>query len=310
MAYKRDPITDKESLKTLRLSPSSINTFNNCELKWYYQYILAKTTNPTIPLIRGTVVHYVLENMFKHRFVPSGEAFRPFMIDGAKKMLNKQWDIEFKDAAFNKEDLDLAKEESHIMVERFFKRFCDNVQLGIKFKKYQNETQGYYYTKPKFKELWLDDQFQATFNEKWKRIDKKTDKKIPLDDSLILGGWIDAVDKDFDGNIILVDYKTSSLYRNAINDDYVLQLAIYAYLWWKQTGKIPTYGAINYLKYDQSFYILVTPSLIQKAITAVKRVRSRLIENGLNEKKYMKNETRLCEWCSFKNECMRRDLNE
>src|SRR3990167_9279298 len=45
-------------------SPSSINTYRQCPSKYYYQYIEELPTKPSIHLVRGHVVHEVLENFF------------------------------------------------------------------------------------------------------------------------------------------------------------------------------------------------------------------------------------------------------
>ena len=247
MVYKRDPITDAEKLKELRISPSSINTYRKCPRRWFHEYILALQGPQTIALVRGNVVHFVLEEMFKQRFVPTGEAFRPHMMDKAKKIFDKEWLDKVPSLELETEEYDRNYNESLYMIERFFKRFCDNVQDGIKAKRYSNETQGYYFTRPAFKELWIDDQFEIKFNEKWKSEYTKKEDRKPLDNPLNVGGFIDSVQKDFDGNQMLIDYKTSTKYQNVLSDDYTLQLAIYAYLWQRQTGKLPTYVAINYL---------------------------------------------------------------
>ena len=45
-------------------SPSSINTYKQCPRKHFYQYILNLPTKPSIYLIRGSIVHEVLEKFF------------------------------------------------------------------------------------------------------------------------------------------------------------------------------------------------------------------------------------------------------
>src|SRR3989338_6780202 len=45
-------------------SPSSINTYKQCPRKYFYQYILKLPTKPSICLIRGSIVHEVLEKFF------------------------------------------------------------------------------------------------------------------------------------------------------------------------------------------------------------------------------------------------------
>ena len=195
-------------------------------------------------------------------------------------------------------------DESVLMVERFINKFCDTIQSQIKVKKLTSESQGYYFMRPTFKELWIDDQFKIHLNEKYK---KKADRKEKeaLEDSMNVGGFIDSVQKDFEGNIILVDYKTSNKYKNVLSDEYVLQLGIYAYLWQKQFGKLPYMVCINYLKFDESYYILVTPSLIADAKAKILSMRNQIVDFKLDEEKYYKKESKLCDWCGHKEHCLK-----
>ena len=305
MNFKRNPILTVEALKSLRISPSSLNSFFGCPRRWFQEYVKALTTKTTIHLIRGNIVHKTLEDVFKTRFYPSGESFRPAIMKKAIGIFEHYWKVDFKDFEFDKEDTEQETrfyDESKFMVERFANKFCNNIQDGIKAKKFSSESQGYYYTRPTFKELWIDDQFKINFNDKWKKV--KSEDKVPMKNSLTVGGFIDSVQKNFNNDIILVDYKTSSKYKNVFSEEYMLQLGIYAYLWQKQTGKLPKYVAVNYLKYDESYYLLVTPSLVKEAVTKIKLMRTLLTEFGLDEEKYYKKETKLCDWCSFQDKCM------
>ena len=55
----------------MRLSPSKINTYMKCPREFYYKYIAKIPEKKTIHLFRGTLVHAVLEDLFKKqpRFV-------------------------------------------------------------------------------------------------------------------------------------------------------------------------------------------------------------------------------------------------
>ena len=174
------------------------------------------------------------------------------------------------------------------------------IQDGIKYGQFDGELRGYYFTRPKFNEQWIDDQFKV--DEKFKSL-KKDGEKIPHETTLNVGGFVDAILKDFDHNMILVDYKTSKKYKNAIPEDYVRQLSIYAYLYWKQQGKLPSLVAINYLRYGETFYIMVTPSLIKKAIADIETMRSKIVKWKLNKEEYYCNESKFCDWCAFQDRC-------
>ena len=45
-------------------SPSSINTHKQCPRKYWYSYVARLPSKPSIHLVRGTIVHAVLEKFF------------------------------------------------------------------------------------------------------------------------------------------------------------------------------------------------------------------------------------------------------
>ena len=302
MVYKRKEINNVEDLKTLRLSPSSINSFNQCPRRWFFDYIEHRPTKASIHLARGSAIHKALEELFFIKQIPSGEEFRNTLQERGRNLLKTAWKENVDVVELKKDEKDLFYEQTSKMLTRFVDRFCNNIQDGIKMKKFGSERQGFYYTKPIFRELWLDDQFETDWMGKPLLDDKS--EKIPRKDALFVGGFIDSVQKDFDNNINLIDYKTSNKWKNTFPKEYMLQLAIYAYLWETTRGSMPTYVGINFLKYDESYYMFVTPSLIKEAIYEIKKIRNSLIDFGMDKEKYFKKETKLCDWCSHKCVCL------
>ena len=60
--------TKKWEPSFMRLSPSKINTYHKCPREFYYKYIAKIPEKKTIHLFRGTLVHAVLEDLFKKQF--------------------------------------------------------------------------------------------------------------------------------------------------------------------------------------------------------------------------------------------------
>ena len=56
----------------MRLSPSKINTYYKCPREFYYKYIAKLPEQKTIHLFRGTLVHQILEDLFKKEFKKNG----------------------------------------------------------------------------------------------------------------------------------------------------------------------------------------------------------------------------------------------
>ncbi len=47
------------------MSPSKINTFHKCPRDFYYTYVEKRKTEPSIHLVKGSVVHKVLEDFYR-----------------------------------------------------------------------------------------------------------------------------------------------------------------------------------------------------------------------------------------------------
>ena len=52
----------------MRISPSKINTYLKCPREFYYNYIAKLPQKKTVHLFRGTLVHQILEDLFKKQF--------------------------------------------------------------------------------------------------------------------------------------------------------------------------------------------------------------------------------------------------
>src|SRR5690606_34916080 len=99
------------------------------------------------------------------------------------------------------------------MLRMFIRRLCDQIFNLVDSKKANNAGHALNLLRPKFREIYLKD---TKYN---------------------VGGYIDSVLIDsFSNQTILVDYKTSSKFKNKLNDAYTRQLAIYAYLYKDNNG--------------------------------------------------------------------------
>ena len=67
---------------SMRLSPSKINTFRKCQREFYYKYIEKLPEQKTIHLFRGTLVHAILEDLFKTKLEVSRHGKRGTRMNG------------------------------------------------------------------------------------------------------------------------------------------------------------------------------------------------------------------------------------
>lgn len=238
MKSKKKSTKEKDS--RLRLSPSAINTYYRCPRVFYYNYILKKRTPPNIHLYKGSFVHKVLEDMFDStRYVDPEEYV-------AKAMT--KWKIP-RAIMKRLDDPTHHTNEAKKMLELFAKRLEDKLDMVAMEKKING------------------------INHAWNMVRPKMREQRIYDDELHLVGVIDSIEKDYNDNVYLVDYKTSKLYRNTMKESYIRQVKIYAYLYFKEFGEMPDYVAVNYLRYGEIFIVPVYDAMLDEVRDIVNEVR-------------------------------------
>ena len=204
------------------------------------------------------------------------ESFKQEILDAAMVLLSKHWDLSsLEDFPKDKEAFFLN--ESKQMVVNFVDRFTMQMKITLDSGKAKDVSHAYNLLKPKFREHYYKSEV------------------------INVQGYIDAIEEDFDGNVALIDYKTSTKYKNLLSEDYRRQLAIYALLYKLEEGKLPAVVGVHFLKYGEVFYVYVTPSLLSWANHEIEKVKLGTKTQDLQA--YCKNETKLCNWCDFYDYC-------
>ncbi len=258
-------------------SPSSINTYNHCPRKYYYNYIKKLPTKPSIHLIRGKVTHSVLENFFKikvHKLPEENFMFvlKVFINDVLKQCWG-QSDGEFNKLPLTKPQLEFYFNETKDMVNNWHGRFLRKLAVEMK---------------------------EHSFPSAFDRLTPKTEVHYESKQHGV-HGYIDAVHEK-DGEVVLMDYKTSK--RAKISPEYRLQLAIYAMLYGEKHGMLPNKVAVDFLKHDE-IHIDVDEELVAHA-----RSESELIHintQTTDKSVYPMKPGYLCRWstgeCDFFSNC-------
>ena len=211
--------------KELRLSPSSINTFLRSPRLFYYQYILGMKSPPNIHLYKGSFVHGILEDLF------SGGRYIDPKVYCTTRM--NDWNPPQAIIQHMKEG---ETEENHRnetakILQVFATRLTEKIEMILLEGKARDKNHAWNLIKPKLREHKIFD----------------TERNVV--------GIIDSVETNFDDEVYVMDYKTSKLYKNTMSTEYVRQIAIYAYLFKKEFGKLPQYVGINYLRYGETYMI-------------------------------------------------------
>lgn len=252
-------------------SPSSINTYCNCPRKYWYIYINGEKMKESLPLIKGSAVHSILDRFFEPKY------YKKNIKDNLNALLNKELAYRQQRHKLSEEDIVVMKGELKFIVNLFLSRveqLLDSVMLDGKI---NSKSHAWNLIRPKFREVKL------------------------VNDELGLQGIIDSIEETFDGKIIITDYKTSKLYGNKISEDYARQLALYALLYFKEHGTLPDYTAINYLRYGTVFLIPTNYATLEKAENVLKEVQCNTTEKEMD--KYPIKKHKLCDWCDFKDRC-------
>ena len=127
------PKKETQLLKFARIqSPSSINTYKQCPRKYYYSYIKKLQTLPSIHLIRGKIVHSVLEDFFKLNVDHISEETYDFEL---KVILNeifkKHWSTNRSSLSLlnlSEAELKHYHDESKVMVNNFHSMFMNKLK--------------------------------------------------------------------------------------------------------------------------------------------------------------------------------------
>ena len=251
-----------------RISPSSINTFEHCPRKYYFSYIDKKPKAKTIHLLKGSIVHRVLE-IFFGGYKKDGkkyiiELFKKEWVDNKEKL---------KQLELPAQELHLGKKDAYKMIINYYNKYRTNANDLIEAGKAENERHAFFLLKPQIKELWVEDV------------------------SLHCGGFIDRIHKDFDGVVTLGDYKTGKKYGIGLPRDARRQISIYGLLYVNQTQVVPDFVSIIFLRYGEEYLLEVTPSLLKYARNTILEVWGKTRSVDLSD--YPKKEGKLCGWCDF-----------
>ncbi len=261
-------------------SPSSINTFKQCARKYYYQYILKLPTGESIHLLRGKLVHSVLEKFYEiDSKTISKENHREQLSFYIKNLFNAYWsknEKAMRKCLESDKQLEFYYEESAMMMANWLTNFFRKIEPLFEAMSFQEAFES-------LKPLAIEEEFK--------------------DEQLQVRGFVDYIEEE-NGKIRIMDYKTSKSFH--ISDEYRLQLGIYALLYEKQHGQKPHEVGIWFLK-DKEVTIPVTQELIDNARKEIEQIH--LSTNSDKIEDYPVTITPLCKWktgqCDFYDFCVK-----
>lgn len=251
-------------------SPSSIITYKQCPRLYYYRFIEKHKSFPHIDLIKGNVVHSTLQNFFNEKPPLSERSYNQWAHETLRK----------------------------IFIEKWRKRKKEIRLLGLS----NSELENHYSDGLEMLNHWLED-FFVRINKTGKKFKEAFEQLKPLTETEVyvreydIRGYIDVIDKS-DGEVKIIDYKTSSTFD--ISKENKLQIAIYAYLYYKKYGVMPDKVGIYFLR-EKLHLISVDKSLINFAEKECKEIYEKTKSRDIKD--YPQNEGYLCKALGGKCPC-------
>ena len=179
------------------------------------------------------------------------------------------WDVH------TKEEMDSMYKETEALLQNFVDSVDKKLTEMVSWKIYKNKQQAWNAVAPKYAEKWVKSKEYA------------------------IVGVVDVVCNDFDGGTTLLDYKTSKRYGAYLPEEYYRQLIIYAFLYTLEMGEMPNFVGVNYLRFDDTFFVKVNQNVLDEAKDLIKMVHDCIKEREEYEDSYEQKPQNLCKWCSF-----------
>lgn len=250
--------------KPYGVSPSRVNQIETCPRQYQYTTIERLPERKKMATYRGTVFHAILEEMFLRTVESPQERTIELTMDIMRELLP---DL-LSDEICAEMELDTAGRAS----------------LVADLAKYIRT----YFT--------MENPTEVTTEG----IEIQVDTDMG---GFTLRGILDRLDRDPDGSLVIVDYKTGKVPQDRYKASATLPAKIYAYLCEKHLGERPTKIRLLYVQFGKTLTLDVTDDDV---IYAEKRVREawNKIENWFEAGYFPPIKNNLCEnWCSFKSIC-------
>lgn len=126
--------------------------------------------------------------------------------------------------------------------------------------------------------------------------------EINMSELIYLHGYIDRLDIAATGEVRVVDYKTGKSPKPGWEEKALFQLSIYALIYWRNFGTIPTLLQLIYL--GDGRMIKNSPKEADLIRTERKLLSvAEEISDSIEQDRWVPRKSRLCDWCSFKGIC-------
>lgn len=255
--------------KPYGVSPSRVNQIETCPRQYQYSTIERLPEAKKMATYRGTVFHEILETMFLRTL----ETPQDRTVELALEIMRELFPTLVGKEIAQEMELD------EIGVQTFARDLAKYIRT--------------YFTMENPKEI-------TTEGIEIKIDHEMVDSKM---DTFLLRGILDRLDRDPNGDLVIVDYKTGKVPQDQYKASATLPAKIYAYLCREALGETPKQIRLLYVQFGKTLTIDVTDDDIDYAEKRVREAWEKIM--GWFDAGYFPPQANnLCEkWCSFKEIC-------
>lgn len=279
------------------ISPSQLNTFNNCEYLWFLEKCMGIRQPPNAAMTRGTAYHEAVEKLWEYNVnttlkggeerSPDGTMVEPHAVpfnlgDQDEKVRRavvtpfgssfKRHGIKCFEEAWAKNrakvSQDLEKYDSlHDSSLRAFLQYVDKSILAIES---------------------LVEEREHTYPSAYQKVRPWMRERKVYSKAKTEVGVLDYAYNTADGRLI-GDWKTGHPFGVGHNPEYANQLMFYCYLDQDQNDMVPSFAEINYVLHGLQVRYAITSADIDSIRYQILRMRERIREVQKGGSSYVKN---------------------
>jgi len=263
------------SWKVKKYFPTQLTTYQQCPLKYKCSRdpeIRDKYRQPTPQLYMGSCVHDALEHFFDISKVPVGER----TYERLEALLRRAW-----------AGVDLSPWKRDQRKEERKRVFGDDRDLEASWgKKALNLLYRYYLIADRTVVPFTAEQFH----------------EAKLESGIVIAGKIDRIDRQEDGSLKVIDYKTGKPPFKRDDESIAeedLQLSMYAMVVMKKYGVPVTRCSLVFLAHDEE--VGFSPSM--EMLAAKAKVIEEVVTQIESDTEFAPRENNLCPWCEYREIC-------
>lgn len=272
------PVEDTDRGKLLTVSYSKLSLFENCAYRYKLKYIDGNYANSkTLALELGTILHKGLEIKGRNKIEGQDvdyDYIKTSVVEGCEEKNDKS-------TAFLPGTNDIKK------------RYMEDWMT-------KDENTGFNYNDKM--EVYLNSVIQSRMeNPEWNVFAVEDHFEFVYDNRCIVHGFIDRLDQNEDGEIKVIDYKSSKRVFRDADIKTPLQMVIYDIACVFKYGKLPMYHEYDFILLDKKQTTedgVCSKGYLKRGLKKIDKLLS-LIDEFEKSNIYKPSPTPLCYWCDF-----------